>query len=152
MAMDKITKSFISVMILIFIIVTFAVLFGGYAYELKWHVNRVAERVFNFSPKKKQVKIKKVDFRPYMAEVQNRFKKTWQPPKTNVDAKIDVEFDVAKDGKVQNIRIIKSSGNEKTDTAVKDAIMKASPLPPLPMSYDAENLMIKYTFEIKAEK
>jgi len=149
--MDKFTKNCILISIVIFIVVTFIVFFGGYFYEAKWFVKNI------FNPKTSQVsdkdfEIQDVDFRPYMSEVHNRIKNTWNPPHTNVSAKVEVSFDVGKNGHVENIKILKSSGDEITDKAITDTLNKISPLPPLPIGFKQENLKINYTFEIKANK
>lgn len=151
MAINKITKSFISIIVLVFIILTFIVFFGGYAYELKWQLKNIPNKIL-ISKNKKQIKPKQIDFRPYMAEIQNRLKKTWIPPIKNEDLKVDVEFNVAKNGEIKNIKIINPSKNKRNNDAIITALKKASPLPALPKAYDAENILIKYTFEIKAKE
>ncbi len=43
-----------------------------------------------------------------------------------------MEFKVHMDGKVSNIRVLKSSGDQKTDKDAVRAIERASPFKPLP--------------------
>lgn len=56
-----------------------------------------------------------------------------------------VEFSIAKDGKVQNVRIVQKSGSQLLDDAAITTIIRAAPLPAydgvirIPIKYDLKN-------------
>lgn len=51
---------------------------------------------------------------------------------------IVVSITVARNGELVNTVVVRSSGNRRYDKAVLEALAKASPLPPLPASYDGD--------------
>lgn len=143
--MDKFTKSLISIFVLLFIILTFFVLFGGYVYEAKGIFNQL------IAPKSKTNSVQisdGVNFQPYMDEVQSRMKKTWKPVDTSKSAKIMVLFKVMKNGEISGIKIVNSDAGEANNRSVINALKQVSPLPPLPMAYKGENIDINFTFAI----
>lgn len=156
MALDKVTKSFITVLSLAFAIVTFFVFFGGYTYELKWHLSHLFNSVFpqkeQSVQQEKKVEQKEVDFRPYMSEVQKHIRKNWNPLIKDVPAVVVTEFDVLKNGEIQNPKIKQSSGNPNTDNAALEAIKKSSPFPPLPLQYTNDKVHIEFNFDINVHK
>lgn len=51
---------------------------------------------------------------------------------------IVVSITVARNGELVNTVVVRSSGNRRYDKAVLEALAKASPLPPLPASYEGD--------------
>jgi TonB family protein len=88
----------------------------------------------------------KVDFGPYMADLQRRLKRAWFPPKGNESKIVKVVFTVHKDGKMTNLRIVMSSGLQIADAAAQKAVENASPFRPLPDGADDE-IDVPYTFD-----
>ena len=143
--MDKFTKSLISIFILLFIILTVFVLFGGYIYEAKGIFNQL------IAPKSKTntTQISNgVNFQPYMDEVQSRMKKTWKPADSSKSAKIVVLFKVMKNGEITDIKILNSDAGDANNKSVTEALKRVTPLPPLPMSFKGESVEINFTFAI----
>ena len=78
--------------------------------------------------------------------------KKWTPPQTDKDADVTVEYTIMKNGYVKDPRIVKSSGNNAIDKSAIDALNNASPLPPLPLSYDKDSINVKFNFTVKASE
>lgn len=86
------------------------------------------------------------DFSAYMAELQRRIKKHWFPPKTNESRKIIVQFKVALDGTMSNLRITQSSGVLIADQSALRAVEDANPFKALPKDAP-ESVDIEFTFD-----
>lgn len=86
------------------------------------------------------------DFSAYMAELQRRIKKNWFPPKDGESRKITVQFKVALDGAMSDLRVTRSSGLGLCDQAAVSAIEHAAPFRALPK--DAQDSVdIEFTFD-----
>ena len=97
-------------------------------------------------------KIKKQDenpliFQDYMSDIQQKIKDNWDPVKTDKSKKVILLFKVYKDGKVTDIKVKKSSGNEEMDNSAIEAVIKSSPLPPLPKDYKLDDVDILFNFD-----
>jgi len=90
---------------------------------------------------------RKVDFRPYMEDLQRRIKRAWLPPnKEHERDRVIVVFKIHNDGALTNLRLDKSSGERFTDQAALQAVEHASPFRPLPDGA-AENVDIEFRFD-----
>ena len=58
-------------------------------------------------------------------------------------------FAIARDGKIKDLEIQKSSGDDSFDFAATSAVINAGPFPPLPMMYEKDELTV--TLELKQE-
>ncbi len=76
----------------------------------------------------------KVDYAPYLADVERRIKRAWFVSKQDAVKSVTVVFQVDKNGRVVDIQLSHSSGVERIDQAALSAIMKhrarLRPLPP----------------------
>ena len=70
----------------------------------------------------------------------------WQKPKTLNSIKIIAVFNIAKDGKILDPKIVSSSGDADLDNSAIDALNKSSPLPKLPDSIE-NSIEIRYKFQ-----
>ena len=61
-----------------------------------------------------------------------------------------VTFAIARDGKIKDLKIEKSSGDDSYDFAARSAVLNAGPFAPLPMLYEKDELTV--TVEFKQEK
>jgi len=83
----------------------------------------------------------RVDIKEYYLEMLQAINEKWW-----LDEKIDkrrvapviVTITIARSGELVNSVMTRSSGNRQYDKAVLEALAKASPLPPLPKSYDQD--------------
>lgn len=73
--------------------------------------------------------------RAYLALVQQRIRDVWKAPALDFSSHsyaTVVRFRLHKDGSVSLVKIEQSSGNESYDSASKQAVLNASPLPAFP--------------------
>ncbi len=87
------------------------------------------------------------DFGPYMQELQRRIKEAWQPPRGNESKRIVVVFKVDRQGRLIDVKISHSSGEQNADQAALLAIKQAFPFKPLPAEYTEKNIDIEFTFD-----
>ncbi len=88
-----------------------------------------------------------IDFGLYVKELQRRIKMNWDKPKDISFNRVVVELDIAKDGKLIQASVIKTSGNSRVDTSTLNAIKSASPFKPLPVGFVGESCKIQFTFD-----
>ncbi len=91
--------------------------------------------------------IKEPDFGPYMKELQRRIKMNWDPPKGNESKRVILLFSIAKDGRLLNVSVHKSSGLPAADKAAIDAVKLTAPFRPLPPEYKNNSVDIQFTFD-----
>ena len=61
---------------------------------------------------------------------------------------VTVQFDLLRDGKASNIRLMRRSGIPSLDLSVQTAVESAT-YPPLPAEYDQSSATVTFTFELK---
>ena len=83
----------------------------------------------------------------YLQELEKGMKYNWHPPTLNYATKVIAKFNVKKTGEITDIKIIKSSNNEKMDNVAIEAIEKASWLHPLPSNCSKEQVSVEFTFD-----
>ena len=75
------------------------------------------------------------DWGPYAAEMLRRIRYHWVIPEVaqmGVPGVVRIRFFIERDGRVTGLEILGESGHPPMDFAARDAILNASPLPPLP--------------------
>lgn len=87
-----------------------------------------------------------VDFSNYLAEMEKKIRKAWFPPKGNESKRVKVKFKLNRQGAVQSVRMVTSSGLAIVDDAATAAIQNASPFGDLPKG-SPEIVEIKFTFD-----
>lgn len=60
-----------------------------------------------------------------------------------------VTFTILRDGGIQNVKILQTSGNYVLDQSAQRAIYDAAPLPPLPTGFERDSANIEFWFELK---
>ena len=87
----------------------------------------------------------------YITQVRNSLWSEWEKrrPAGNTLAAM-VTFAIARDGKIKDLKIEKSSGDDSYDFAARSAVLNAGPFAPLPMLYEKDELTV--TVEFKQEK
>ncbi len=91
--------------------------------------------------------IKEPDFGPYMKELQRRIKMNWDPPKGDQSKRVILLFSIARDGRLLNVSILRSSGLPAADKAAIDAVKLTAPFRPLPAEFKGNNIDIQFTFD-----
>lgn len=86
----------------------------------------------------------------YSDAVYSRVYESWQTPSKALAQQegltVAVRFQIMKDGRVIQLKIEKSSGNELLDNSALQAIRDAAPLPPLPDDYTGDSLEVCMIF------
>ena len=89
----------------------------------------------------------------YFTKLKERIYQVWKYPKQSQarreQGNIRIVFTLRKDGYLENVRIIQSSGFENLDREVLRTIRVASPYNPFPESWEEEKLKIPATFDYK---
>lgn len=87
----------------------------------------------------------------YITQVRNSLWSEWEKrrPAGNTLTSM-ISFAIARDGKIKNLKLVKSSGDDSFDFSAKSAVINAGPFPPLPMLYEKDELTV--TVEFKQEK
>lgn len=87
----------------------------------------------------------------YITQVRNSMWIEWEKRRpVGVTMSALVSFAIARDGKIKNMRVEKSSGDDTFDFAASSAVINAGPFAPLPMYYEKDELTV--TVEFKQEK
>lgn len=91
-----------------------------------------------------------VDFRPYMVAMQKTIKDRWAPPKMRHGGETKVAFKVNTTGEISDVRITKSSGSVRLDSAALKAL-RGLQLQALPQKSPA-SVDIDFTFDYKLHR
>jgi colicin import membrane protein len=90
-----------------------------------------------------------MQFQIYHAALRSRIKKNWFLPegllkKTDISA--DILVRLSQDGRIEETRFERKSGNETFDQEVVRTLKKSEPLPPLPEGYPRSSYEVVLTF------
>jgi TonB family protein len=93
---------------------------------------------------------------PYAAEMIRRIKRNWEIPKLahyGLKGRLVVRFFLMKDGRVEGLRLLVSSGIPPFDNASLQAIRNSSPFRPLPPDFPnpREGVTITFLYNIRPE-
>lgn len=91
--------------------------------------------------------IREPDFGPYMKELQRLIKMNWDPPKGNESKRVILLFTIARDGRLLNVNVHRSSGLPAADKAALDAVKLTAPFRPLPPDFRGNSVDIQFTFD-----
>lgn len=86
----------------------------------------------------------------YITQVRNSLWSEWEKrrPAGSILGTL-VSFAIARDGKIRDLKVEKSSGDDTFDFAATSAVINAGPFAPLPMYYEKDELTV--TVEFKQE-
>jgi len=76
----------------------------------------------------------------YVERMLSRIRQYWARPSIGGTVEAMVSYRILKDGKVVDVRIVRSSSFNSFDLAAMRAVQRASPLPPLPQSFKHDSL------------
>jgi TonB family protein len=100
-----------------------------------------------------------VDFGPYMKRLHYTVQNHWDPlipesalPPVMKKGVVIIEFSISKDGRVNGMKLVASSGDVALDRAAWGAITDAIPLPQLPTQFAGEYLTIRARFYYNPDK
>ncbi len=92
-------------------------------------------------------------FAGYAQQIQQLVAQKWHT--NDVDAHVQTaplviaSFDLMRDGRIRNLRVVQQSGISALDYSVQRAILEASPFPPIPAGFDKDSARVEFTFELK---
>ena len=92
-------------------------------------------------------------FSAYAQQIQQLVAQKWHT--NDVDARVQTapvviaSFDLLRDGRIRNLRVVQQSGVSALDYSVQRAILEASPVPPIPQGFDKDSAKVEFTFELK---
>lgn len=87
----------------------------------------------------------------YITQVRNNLWSEWEKRRpTGVTLGTVITFAIARNGKIRDLKMQKSSGDDSFDFAARSSVISAGPFPPLPMLYEKDELTV--TLELKQEK
>lgn len=100
-----------------------------------------------------------VDFGPYMKRLHVTVEDHWFPlipeialPPMMKKGNVVIEFAIMKDGSIQGLRVVRSSGDTALDRAAYGALTNAVPLPKLPSEFSGQYLLIRAAFYYNPDK
>lgn len=71
------------------------------------------------------------DYNEYLDQIRKRVESTWNYPARSENLQATVKFNLDRAGRVSELRITKSSGRDNFDASVLEAVIGATPFPPL---------------------
>jgi periplasmic protein TonB len=92
-------------------------------------------------------------FAGYAQQIQQLVAQKWHTG--DVDARVQTapvviaSFDLMRDGRLRNVRLVQQSGVSALDYSAQRAILEASPFPPIPPGFDKDSAHVEFTFELK---
>jgi len=87
------------------------------------------------------------NFGPYMSELQRRIKANWDPPRGDESKRVVLLFKIARDGRLLNVKVVKSSGSPAADKAALAAVELTAPFRNLPSDFRGDSVDIQFTFD-----
>jgi TolA protein len=114
--------------------------------------DQVAEEKMVGAAAVRAVGLRQVRLAAYQERVQTQIIDAWilpLPPEQSRDLQATVFFRVARDGRVEQLRLVQASGNPLFDASLIRAIKRASPLPVLPVDYPSEVLEVEMRFRAR---
>ncbi|MGC8659187.1 MAG: TonB family protein [Desulfomonilaceae bacterium] len=87
----------------------------------------------------------------YVLSTRDRIQKVWTTPlniqtSDALKGKVAVMYEVARDGSLSSLQLVRSSGNPDMDRSLLNAIRNAAPFPAFPQELRANRLLIKANF------
>ncbi|MCK5878935.1 MAG: TonB family protein [Holophagae bacterium] len=87
---------------------------------------------------------------PYAKKVQQIVRSNWKVPEVArnlyLKGRVVIEFDILKDGTIQNIGLLKKTGVDPLDMSAEFAIKYSNPFPPLPDFIKQDKIHVKWSF------
>jgi protein TonB len=92
-------------------------------------------------------------FAGYSQQIQQLIAQKWRT--ADVDARLQTAptviatFELLRDGRIRNLKILQPSGISTLDFSVQRAILEAGPFPPIPPGFDRDSANVEFWFELK---
>ena len=86
----------------------------------------------------------------YFASIKHQIEQVWTYPeraaRRGIDGQVTLRFRISKSGNLLDVRLVDISGSDLLDLAAVQAVKRAAPYYPFPVTIDRENLTIIATF------
>ena len=79
--------------------------------------------------------------------IQNQWQNSGLIPQRGTSPRVYIRFTIGKRGDVSNVEVDQVSGLPQLDSSAKMAVLRASPLPPLPQDYSGSTVDVRFYFE-----
>ncbi len=87
----------------------------------------------------------------YVEAVRNRVSSNWLlsiiNPRIMSARRVYIEFDILRDGTIENVKLTQSSGVAEVDRSAERAVLASSPLAPLPPGYKGNDVHVDFYFD-----
>ncbi len=93
------------------------------------------------------VNVRQADYGAYMAELKRRMARNWRPPRGERDKRVELMFEINRDGSLGTIKVTTSSGEVLADEAAINAVKISAPFKPLPPFHKGKSVPISFTFD-----
>jgi TonB family protein len=97
-----------------------------------------------------------VDFGPYLQRILEDVRQNWYrliPESAEMKkGKLAIEFAIAKDGSIADMRLVATSGDAALDRAAWGGIFSSNPFPPLPSEFTGPYLALRFRFYYNPDK
>ena len=92
-----------------------------------------------------------VNFGPYLARVVYIVRRNWyavipEAARLGEKGRVALVFEIVKDGGVNQLRLISSSGSQALDLAALASIKASNPFPPLPSEFTGKRLVLEFIY------
>lgn len=81
----------------------------------------------------------------YLNNVQMKVEQNWKPPINDESLAVVVEFSIYPNGRISEVRVVKSSGNTMLDNLAVRAVKLAAPFGKIPAGFTMDKLDLTYT-------
>lgn len=96
------------------------------------------------------VNTKEFKYWSYLQKMKQKIEMVWEYPEyarqRGIGGQLKINFSIGKDGKIEKMILVDSSGLQVLDDAALKALRDASPFPPFPETWDISRLNIEGTF------
>ena len=90
-------------------------------------------------------------YQKYLVDLKNRIERYWEYPvlavKNGWQGKLTIDFTIGRDGRIEGMKLARSSNYPVLDDAAITALKLASPFAPFPEDFDIEDIKIHGMFE-----
>jgi TonB family protein len=92
-----------------------------------------------------------VDFKPYLIQILATVRRNWfaiypESARLGTRGRVVLEFAISKDGKILKVVYSAQSGARPLDEAAVAALSASNPLPPLPVEFKGQRVVLRFTF------
>jgi TonB family protein len=92
-----------------------------------------------------------VDFKPYLIQILAAVKRNWlavipESARLGRPGKVQLQFAIARDGRVPKLVIAIGSGTDALDRAAVAGVSASNPFPPLPSEFKGAQIRLQFTF------